>query len=99
MAMDKRELQKQYWELERRFESNKTKRAVQTILAFAVAFFVIFYTTDRPTGFEIIATAIVSIVMAGIHFFVNVIIFSQLINVSNAENKILEDMKKKLQEE
>lgn len=96
--MDKNELWKHYLELDRRFEANKTKRAVKTILAFAVAFFVIFYSTDRPTGFEIIATAIVSIVMAGIHFLVNGLIFGQLVSVSNAENKILEDMKKKLRE-
>jgi hypothetical protein len=97
--MDKNELRNHYYELERRFEANKAKRAVKTILAFAVAFFVIFYSTDRPTGLEIIGAAVVSIVMAGIHFLVNGLIFSQLISVSNAENKILENMKKKLQEQ
>lgn len=96
--MDKNELRNHYYELERRFEANKTNRAVKTILAFAVAFFVIFYSTDRPTGFEIIGEAIVSIVMAGIHFFVNGLIFGQLANKSNAENNILEGIRKKLNE-
>lgn len=96
--MDKKELLKQYLELEKRFEANKINRAVKTILAFAIAIFAIWYSTDRPTGFEIIGTAIASIVMAGIHFFVNGLIFGQLVSVSNAENKILEDMKKKLRE-
>ena len=96
--MDKQELQRHYLELEKRFEANKTNRAVKTILAFAVAFFVIFYSTDRPTGFEIIGTAIASIVMAGIHFLINATIFGQLASKSNSENKILEDMKKKLRE-
>ena len=96
--MDKKELYKEYYELERRFEANKTKRALQTILAFAVVFFVIFYSTDRPTGLEIIGTAVASIVMAGIYFLINATIFGQLASKSNSENKILEDMKKKLRE-
>lgn len=99
MAMDKRELQKQYWELERRFEANKTKRAVQTILAFAVAFFALWYYIERPSGLEILGIAGVSIVLAGIYFLINALIFGQLASKSNAENKILEDMKKRLQEE
>ena len=97
--MNKRELQKQYYELERRFESNKTKRAVQTILAFAVAFFALGYYIDRPTGLEILGIAGASIVLAGIYFLINALIFGQLASKSNAENRILEDMKKRLQEE
>lgn len=97
--MDKRELQKQYWELERRFESNKIKRAVQTILAFAATFFTIYCYNVRPSFLEIIGIAGGSIVLAGIHFLINALIFGQLVSKSNAENKILEDMKKRLQEE
>lgn len=96
--MDKKELQKQYYELERQFESNKTKRAIRTVLAFAVAFFVILCFAEKPTGFEIIGTAFASIVLAGIHFWINAFIFGQLCNVSNSENKVLEDIRKKLQE-
>ena len=97
--MNKRELQKQYYELEQRFEANKTKRAVQTILAFAVAFFALGYYIDRPTGLEILGIAGASIVLAGIYFLINALIFGQLASKSNAENRILEDMKKRLQEE
>lgn len=97
--MDKKELQKQYYELQKRFEANKTKRAVKTILAFAVAFFAVLYMVEKPTGIlEIVATIIMSVIWAGFHFWINSIIFIQLCDVSNGENRILEGIKKKLDE-
>lgn len=96
--MNRKELQQHYFELQRKFEANKTKRAIKTILAFAVAIFGIWCFADRPTGLEIVGTAFASIFMAGIHFWINSIIFSQLVNVSKAENNILEGIRKKLQE-
>lgn len=96
--MDRSELQQHYFELKRKFEANKIKRAVKTILAFSIAIFGIWYFTDRPTGIEIVGTAIASVFMAGIHFWINTIIFTQLVNVSKAENNILDGIRKKLNE-
>jgi hypothetical protein len=96
--MDKKELQQHYFELQRQFEANKTKRAVKTILAFAVAFFWIGYVREKPTGIEILYSALASIVIAGFHFFINAFISGQLCDVSNGENRILEGIKKKLDE-
>lgn len=96
--MDKKELSQQYTELERKFDANKARRAIMTVLAFAVAFFVILYIVEKPEGIEILYLVPVSIIMAGINFFVNSIVFTQLCNVSNSENKVLEEIRKKLQE-
>lgn len=97
--MDKNELRKHYYELQKRFESNKQKRAIKTILAFAVAFFAVLYMVEKPTGIlEILATIIMSVIWSAVHFFINAFIFGQLCDVSNGENRILEGIKKKLDE-
>ena len=96
--MDKNELRKHYYELQKRFESNKQKRAIKTILAFSVAFFWIGYVREKPTGIEILYSALASIVIAGFHFFINAFIFGQLCDVSNGENRILEGIRKQLNE-
>lgn len=96
--MDKNELRKHYYELEKRFEANKQKRTIKTILAFAVAFFWIGYVREKPTGIEILYYALGSIFIAGIHFWINAIIFSQLCDIGNGEKRILEGIKKKLDE-
>lgn len=97
--MDKNELRKHYYELQKRFESNKQKRAVKTVLAFAVAFFAVLYAVEKPTGIlEILLTIVASVIWAGFHFFINAFIFGQLCDVSNGENRILEGIRKQLNE-
>lgn len=96
--MDKNELRKHYYELEKRFEANKKKRAIKTILAFAVAFFIIGYIIEKPTGWQIISILVASVFMAVIHVVINGAIFSQLSDINKAENNILEGIRKKLNE-
>ena len=96
--MDKKDLQQHYFELERQFEANKTRRAIKTILAFTIAFFVIWCIIDRPTGFEILGVLVASIFLAVIHVVINGAIFGQLCDVSKAENRMLEEIRKKLNE-
>ena len=97
--MDKKQLQQHYFELERQFERNKEKRAIKTLLAFAVAFFAVLYMLEKPAGIvEIGLTIVASIIWAGIHFWINAIIFGQLCDVSKGENRILEGIRNKLNE-
>ena len=97
--MDKKELWQHYQELDRKFEANKAKRAIKTILAFAVAFFAVLCMLHKPTKLlEILAYIFVSIIWAGIHFLINATIFSQLSNLSKAENNILDGIRKRLNE-
>lgn len=97
--MDKNELRKHYHELQKRFESNKTKRAIKTILAFAVAFFAVLYMVEKPTGIlEILLAIVASVIWSFFHVSINATIFGQLFDVSNGEKRILEGIKKKLDE-
>lgn len=94
--MDRKELYKQLSEMEKKVESARTKRAIKTIMAFAVAIFLILYFTGRPTGFEILGDFLAAIFLAGILFLINAIIFGQLFRVSESERIMLENLKKKL---
>lgn len=96
--MNRSQLQQHYFELERQFEANKTKRAVKTVLAFAVAFFIIWYIIGKPSGLEILGVLVASVFLAVIHVVINGAIFGQLCDANKAENKILEDIRKKLKE-
>lgn len=96
--MDKNELRKHYHELQKRFESNKTKRAVKTVLAFAVAFFIIGYIIEKPTGWQIVSILVASVFLAVIHVVINGAIFGQLSDINKAENNILDGIRKKLNE-
>lgn len=97
--MDKKELQQHYFELERQFEANKQKRAIKTILAFAVAFFAVLFMIEKPTGIlEILLTIVASVIWSVFHFVINAFIFGQLCDVSKAENRMLEEIRKKLNE-
>jgi uncharacterized PurR-regulated membrane protein YhhQ (DUF165 family) len=97
--MDKKQLQQHYFELERQFEKNKTKRAIKTILAFAVAFFAVMWMYKKPEGIlDIVSNIVLAVILAGFHVWINAIIFGQLCDVSKAENRILEGIRNKLNE-
>lgn len=97
--MDKNELRKHYYEMDKKFEANKAKRAIKTVLAFAVAFFAVLCMLHKPTKIlDIVAYVFVSVIWAGIHFLINATIFGQLCNLSKAENNILEGIRKRLNE-
>ncbi len=94
--MDRKELYKQLCEKEKQVESARTKRAIKTILAFAVIIFLLFYFIGRPTGFEIVGDFLVAIFLAGIYFLINATIFGQLFRISESERLMLDDLRKKL---
>lgn len=90
--MNKNELWKLYCDTEKQVEKARTKRAIKTIAAFAIVFFLLFYFIEKPTGIEIIGDLLVSIVLAGIYFLVNALIFGQLTRVGEKERQLLADL-------
>lgn len=74
----------------------KLKRNLLVVLLFSIVYFFILKYLEEPEGLELLGTALVSLVLGGIHFFVNLLIFLPLINKSNSENAYLENLKKQL---
>mgnify|MGYP003304544025 CR=1 FL=1 len=85
-------------EKEKDFERRKVKRAILTILGFAIFYFWLLFNLDKPTGWDIVLTVPLAIVFAGIHFWVNAIIFSQLCQKSKDESDLLAIIRKKIRE-
>ena len=96
--MDKNAILQLIRERESQIESARNKRAIKTILAFAVVIFIFFYSTQKPIGIEILGYAAAAIFLAGVYFLINGIIFSQLFNASESERKMLDSLKKQLSE-
>lgn len=96
--MDKNELYRLLVEKEKQFEKAKERRAIKTILAFSVVFFVLLCWAEKPSGIEFLWTAVLAIVMAVVHVFVNATVFGWLSMQSESERKYLEQLKKQLSE-
>lgn len=97
--MNKNALWRLLCEKKRQVEAARNKRAIITILFFAVVYFLLLYLNDRPAGLlEIVGEILVAIVFAAIHFLVNAAIFGQLHRVSEFERRMLDNIKKQLSE-
>lgn len=97
--MDKDELRKQICKMEKQVEIARRKRNAITITAFAIVFFLIFYLDERPDGFwDVIGCIAVAIIMAGLHFLINAAVFGGLYIQTESERKLLEQLKKELEE-
>ena len=96
--MDKNELYRLIAEKDAEFEKAKTKRLMKTILAYAIAFFLLFCYLKRPSGLDFIGYALISVLVAGVHVWINSPIFSYLVRQGEAERKYLEDLRKQLSE-
>jgi hypothetical protein len=96
--MNKKELILLINEKEKQVESARLKRSIITILAYAAAIFLLFYLTEKPTGIDVLGDALASIILSGILFLINGTVFRQLYSMSEAENKMLQDLKKRLSE-
>ena len=99
-TMNKKDnLYKEIMLFEKRIEKNKIKRTVITIVVFAIAFFATFVFLGKPvTLLDYLGDVVASIVLAGIYFVVNGLIFSQLIEAGRSEDRALENMKKRYSE-
>ena len=98
MTPKKNELWQLYRQREKEFESAKLKRTVLTILGFTVAYFCVFYIQRQPAGWEIAGEFILALFVAGLHFIVNAAVFGTLVQKGETERKILEDIKKEMDE-
>ena len=96
--MDKKELYRLLVEKEAQFEKAKERRAIKTVLAFAIVFFLILCWVESPSGIEFVWTAISAVVMAGVYFVVNAAVFGWLSLQSESERRYLEDLRKQLSE-
>ena len=96
--MDKNELYRLLVTKEAEFEKAKQKRAIKTILAFAIVFFLLLCLDEKPSGIEYVWAAFVAIIMAVIHLLVNAPIFHYLVLQGEAERKYLEELRRQLSE-
>lgn len=86
-------------EKEKEVEKARTKRLITTMTAFTVAYYIILYWMDEPSGFDLIANIFVALIFAGIHLAVNGVIFSQIFDAVRAENKMLDDIRKQISQQ
>ena len=96
--MDKKELYRLLAVKEAQFEKAKQRRAIKTVLAFAIVFFLILCWVETPSGIEFLYAAISAVVMAGIYVVVNAAVFGWLAMQSESERRYLDDLRKKLSE-
>lgn len=87
---------------EKLFEKNKIKRSVLTILFYAIINIALFYIVDGEDisllDVEWIFGALFAgLILAGISFVVNSLIFSQLVKSGENEAKVLDSMRQELQ--
>lgn len=93
----KEELYRQLYEQERRSENNKIKRAIITILAYAVVIFLLFFARDKHKDFyDFVKEAAGSIIAAGFCFFVNAGVFGMLSQWSQDENREIERIREEI---
>ena len=96
--MTKKELIQLIKAKEKQIASARLKRANTTILAYAAAIFGVFYIVNKPTGIDILGDVIAALFLSGILFLINCTVFYQLYSISEAENKMLQDLNKRLSE-
>lgn len=96
--MNKNELYNLLHTKEREVETRRNKRAIKTLLFFSLLYFFLLYFATDPKGLEIIATLPAALFIGGIHFWLHSIIFSTLFTQSEAENKMLDDIRAKIRE-
>ena len=97
--MTKNELWKLYCERDKAFQKAREKRAIYTIIAFTVMYFVLIYIFEKPDNFwDIVGNLIFSAIVSVVHCLVNVMIFWQLFDMSRAEDETLKAIKKRMDE-
>ena len=93
---ERNRLQQLYWQREKEFEAAKGKRTIITILGFALAYFLILYIIEKPTGFDIVSIFVSAMVLAGLHFFVNTLVFMYLFQKGHDESERLKAIQKQI---
>ena len=96
--MKKDELWMLIQEKERQVAKARRGRAIKTIFGYAVMIFILLYWINEPSGFEILGGFLAAIILSGILFMINATVFYHLVTMSEAEKRMLNDLKKQLSE-
>ena len=87
------------YERGKEFEKAKGKRAIITVLGFAVFYFWCFSALEgMPTGIDIVAAIVGAIFVAGFHVLINAGIFGYLHRKGSEESEALESIRKRIRE-
>jgi hypothetical protein len=97
------ELRQELAREEKRVDKAKAKRAIITILFIAAVFAGLAIYMDRQNGFnisilEFIGGLLGCVFLAGFYFWINAMIFCTLASKAQAEDRMLENMRKELAE-
>lgn len=94
-----KELQNKIFEVDKRNENNKMKRNIKMIVLFSAVIFISFIYFDiQESILDYVGDLLVSVILGGVYFFFNTIIFNGFIQANISENKYLESLKKELQD-
>ena len=97
-------LYERYYEMDKEFEKAKGRRLLFAILGFAFVYAYLLWSIRRPDNFlGLLMILIFSVVLSGIHVFINLSIFGSISDKGHEEYETLEhirnrisDLKKKL---
>lgn len=96
--MNKRELYELLRQTEERIEKERPKRAIKAILFFSAVYFILFCVVLRPNGIEFLEYAMLAVISGVIHLFLSTPVFHWLFSVSDAEDRYISEIRKKLSE-
>ena len=86
------------YQKDQEFEKAKLKRTLLTILGFSLFYFVILYSIGNNTLKDIIMEIVISVVLGGFHFFINLCIFAPLCQKGREETSFLDSLRKRISE-
>lgn len=87
-----------YIERDKEFEAAKAKRNIITILGFSVFYFCLFYSLNGSFGWHILLFAVIALVFAYGHFWINLTIFGYLFRKGHEEAMRLESIRNQIKE-
>lgn len=98
---------RQYYEMDKKYESAKGKRFIATILVFTIGYFALLAIANGITSIKAIfdmdlsligINVVLSIIFAWIHFWANATIFGQLSEMGRRESAALEHIAKQIRD-
>jgi uncharacterized membrane protein (DUF106 family) len=106
LHMDKKEKQEELnrlyrmiYEKDQEFEKAKGKRMIITTLGFAAFYFWLLSALEgTPTGIDVLYAIVGAIFLAGIHVWINSLIFGYLANKGRSESEALDFIRKRIRE-
>jgi hypothetical protein len=97
--MDTKKLQALLLEKERQIEAKRRKRFWKMLTGFSIVYYILLFWIDKPTGTGLIINVPASIILAGIHIWLNTPIFNQVFSAAQSEDNILRDLRRQVSEQ